>query len=125
MPALNPRYFVSRAGIAIGTPVLATAIGIDVITKGNIRTVILADNRLGLIGQILRSHGSEGIDKLLVVLQVLKVIIYPDAFKAIRRRGRGTTPFQGGSVFQWFQTPLEGNPRFMTFSQFASHGEEF
>src|SRR5262249_57723050 len=92
---------VRGPGIAIGTAVLAPAVGIDARLEPHVRALVLGDDRARPVGQVLRPRPTQRVEVLLVLLHLLELQLVMGGFEAIRgveprpaalrRRGIGST----------------------------------
>jgi hypothetical protein len=89
-PSIQSQILVIGPGIAIRTTVFAAAIGIHALTEVHVRTVIFADDALGIVVQKLCRDATQLFEELGIVFEVGVIWYGMNAAEAIRRIDGGT-----------------------------------
>lgn len=80
-------------GVAIATAMFAATVGVDAVTEGDVRAVVVTKEGFGLIGKELRLRC--GRDEVFFVDEVFEVGCCGDSLEAVRRADGGAAPVVG------------------------------
>ena len=93
---VQPEIFVTRPGIAIAAAVSTAAIRIDAVAERDVGAIVLGDDRLRIVGQILRGDPLTG-DVVIGRIELLEVVLAVNPLEAIGRAQRRAPATDGRS----------------------------